>query len=67
MDQVEGTGRMELIFLKACRRCKGDVVIERDVYGEYAKCVQCGRSEEAKPGGFPPPFQNIPHKEMDAV
>lgn len=58
---------MELIFLKACRRCKGDVVIERDVYGEYAKCVQCGRSEEAKPVGLPPPFQSTPQKEMDAV
>lgn len=58
---------MELIFLKACRRCKGDVVIERDVYGEYAKCVQCGRSEEAKPAGFPPPIQSAPQKEMDAV
>jgi len=28
--------------LKACPRCKGDVVFERDNWGWYAQCIQCG-------------------------
>ncbi len=28
--------------LKACPRCKGDVVFERDNWGWYEQCIQCG-------------------------
>ncbi len=28
--------------LKACPRCKGDLYIASDMYGDYAQCVQCG-------------------------
>ena len=31
-----------MLYFKACPRCKGDVHRDRDVYGEYLKCLQCG-------------------------
>ncbi|MCH8061313.1 MAG: hypothetical protein IH861_02290 [Chloroflexi bacterium] len=31
-----------MLYLKACPRCKGDVVANRDMYGEYRECLQCG-------------------------
>ena len=41
------------LYLKACPRCRGDVKYERDVYGRYLECLQCGfllssKSEDAK-------------------
>ena len=30
------------MFLKACKRCGGDMHINRDIYGEYKECLQCG-------------------------
>lgn len=32
----------EMIFLKACPRCRGDIVLERDEYGRYTSCLACG-------------------------
>jgi hypothetical protein len=31
-----------MVFFKACLRCKGDMHMNRDIYGEYGKCLQCG-------------------------
>ena len=31
-----------MLRLKACPRCKGDVVFERDAWGWYEQCIQCG-------------------------
>jgi DNA-directed RNA polymerase subunit M/transcription elongation factor TFIIS len=31
-----------MMFLKACPRCRGDLYINRDIYGTYLECVQCG-------------------------
>lgn len=31
-----------LIRTKACRRCGGDLSLERDRYGTYLECIQCG-------------------------
>jgi len=28
--------------LKGCPRCKGDMVLERDHWGWYEQCIQCG-------------------------
>ncbi len=30
------------LYLKACPRCKGDMHANRDMYGEYKECLQCG-------------------------
>lgn len=32
---------MQLRF-KSCPRCKGDVILDRDQYGWYQQCLQCG-------------------------
>ena len=28
--------------LKSCPKCNGDVLIDRDHYGWYEECLQCG-------------------------
>ena len=28
--------------LKACPRCHGDLFVDRDYYGWYEQCIQCG-------------------------
>ena len=37
-----------MLRLKACPRCRGDMHDNRDEYGIYAECLQCGcmRDEE---------------------
>ena len=30
------------IRTKACKRCGGDLSLERDKYGSYVECIQCG-------------------------
>lgn len=32
--------------LKGCNRCSGDVFIEKDEYGWYEQCLQCGHRAE---------------------
>lgn len=31
-----------MLTLKACPRCRGDVHSNRDMYGHYRVCLQCG-------------------------
>lgn len=31
-----------MLYLKSCPRCRGDVKYERDMYGQYLGCLQCG-------------------------
>lgn len=31
-----------LLYLKSCPRCHGDLHHDRDHYGAYLQCVQCG-------------------------
>ena len=31
----------EMLRLKSCPRCKGDVLLEKDKYGWYEQCLQC--------------------------
>lgn len=31
-----------LFLLKSCPRCGGDLFIDRDIYGHYISCLQCG-------------------------
>ncbi len=39
-----------MFYFKACPKCQGDMYLERDAYGSYRKCIQCGRiyEEEAR-------------------
>ena len=31
-----------MLQLKACPRCRGDIHVNRDMYGSYRQCLQCG-------------------------
>ncbi len=31
-----------MIKFKLCPRCKGDLLLGEDLYGEYLTCIQCG-------------------------
>jgi hypothetical protein len=31
-----------MMYLRACFRCGGDVFLDRDTYGAFFKCLQCG-------------------------
>ena len=31
-----------MMFRKSCPRCNGDLYANRDVFGRYVACVQCG-------------------------
>ena len=31
-----------MFWLKSCPRCHGDLFQERDQYGRYVSCLQCG-------------------------
>ena len=31
-----------MLYLKGCPRCAGDIYADRDEYGEYRQCLQCG-------------------------
>ena len=35
-----------MLYLKACPRCRGDVYLDRDSWGAYMQCLQCGRMRE---------------------
>lgn len=33
---------VKMLYNKACPRCSGDIKLDRDNFGVYAKCLQCG-------------------------
>ena len=49
-----------MLFLKACPKCHGDMYLDRDVYGTFIECLQCGllrdvaRSEISNGDSAPP-------------
>lgn len=38
-----------MLRLKSCPKCKGDVRIDRDQYGWYEQCLQCGHVQDLEP------------------
>ena len=42
-----------MLELKGCPRCQGALKTNRDMYGEYKECLQCGYMLDIeKPGGL---------------
>jgi PHP family Zn ribbon phosphoesterase len=31
-----------MFYFKACTKCRGDLTLENDAYGDFLKCMQCG-------------------------
>ena len=65
----------EMLYTKACPRCSGDVKLDRDNFGVYAKCLQCGfnrdfvtrRDIPASTNGNGSMFGPSPNPDFDAV
>lgn len=38
------------VYLKSCNRCGGDMNSNRDIYGEYRICMQCGNMIDVPKG-----------------
>ena len=34
-----------IVWGRRCRRCKGNLAVESDPYGDYVSCIQCGAIE----------------------
>ena len=40
---MKGGGRWApKVLLHECPRCRGDLVFDRDIFGMYLECLQCG-------------------------
>ncbi len=37
-----------MFWLNSCPRCGGDLISERDTYGSFISCMQCGLSKDVK-------------------
>ena len=35
-----------MLFLKRCPRCKGDIHVNKDTYGHFMECLQCGFAKD---------------------
>ncbi len=45
-------GRIHRMFyLKGCSKCHGDLTLEKDAYGAFLKCLQCGKLTEVNEKG----------------
>ena len=31
-----------MFYFKACTKCRGDLTLDSDSYGDFLKCMQCG-------------------------
>ena len=40
------------MWLKSCPRCRGDLVLDSDYYGNYVSCIQCGASLDKSQQGL---------------
>ena len=37
-----------MFYFKACKTCGGDLSLDRDSYGSFLRCLQCGGQTEVK-------------------
>jgi hypothetical protein len=42
-----------MLYLKSCTRCKGDMYLDKDGYGAFISCLQCGFTRDL-PSSRPP-------------
>ncbi len=38
-----------MLLFKSCPRCRGDMYVNRDIYGEYKECLSCGMMADVEP------------------
>ena len=45
---------LAVFWFKGCPKCAGDIYLDRDMYGSYAACLQCGHYlSEVEQGQMP--------------
>ena len=53
-----------MFFLKSCPKCHGDMFLDKDSYGSFIECIQCGtlRNIQVKEPSLKPrnPFASEP-------
>lgn len=61
---------MGSLYIKACRKCGGDVVVGRDPHGKFFKCLQCEllRNVALEPlAGSSERVEVVPDRELEAA
>ena len=56
-----------MLRLNGCRRCNGDLVFEKDEYGWYEKCLQCGYLHDLNIEKIPVRVLSVPQLEVLAA
>lgn len=51
-----------MLYLKSCKKCGGDMYQEKDTYGHFRQCLQCGLVQDldAKPAL---PCRSLPRRQ----
>ena len=55
-----------MILLKGCPKCRGDLIIDRDAFGRYFKCLQCGLLKDMTEG-YETAINTDPDRESEAA
>ena len=62
---------MDTLYLKACPKCRGDVMVDSDPYGSFFKCLQCGLLRDVAPepvvGASDEKVEVMPVRELEAA
>ena len=40
-----------MLYLKSCPKCRGDLYLDRDAYGAFRQCLQCGLIQDLLQAG----------------
>lgn len=52
-----------MMFLKGCSKCLGDIHLNKDAYGQYIACLQCGYMKDVSDGYKRPLVRHLAHQE----
>ena len=61
-----------MMLLKACPKCLGALVLDRDMYGRYFMCLQCGFMRDIMEHYYcgsceVEPSQELPDQELEVA
>ena len=57
----------EMMLLRACPRCGGDLYVTEDVYGSFHQCMQCGHIQDVLDEGVTASVKRPAAKAKDNV
>ena len=52
-----------MMFLKGCPKCSGDMHLNKDLYGQYVTCFQCGYMKNVTDGYKKPLVRDLDRQE----